>query len=735
MPYTSPSSRSPATSASQSPNDSRRPSFQTGSFTSPKSELPRSASYLSHHRRSASLKAPVRGLKFLEPPPEWAGECRGLKSGLRQSPPPITQERLIPTGAVISPPESSNNSSDDESRNLNNRYLRLENLVELKAAIHDLEQHRSEPHTQLPLDSNKTDQAVILLAPAELKKIEKSSDDMNISAPRRLAHYRAKTEGVIFNLSAPPTVSEKLLTGSDDENLSDDEDLLSVCKPPMVRKKSGELVRPALRPSSARRRPSSMPGTPTFSKAVHFDSQLEHIRHFLQVDRPLAVSAGSSPVPAYDSDNEFPFGEDERRDSIYEWEIVVANFPPETSLRLAQAVRVERVFLSSDNKTLVGMVAVANLAFNKLVVVRFTLDYWKTTSEVVAEFNQDLRQPAQDGYDRFHFNIKLTDQANLEAKTMFFCVKYCVNGVEYWDNNDSTNFQVDFRKKKISGKGAKRWQDSAKSSRQSLPRSSHRSPALRPRSIPMAFDDFSDGFSDKYALSDFKNTVRDYLGEATALDRNDDEGTISRSLEGHGRRHGQTNGNVFGNRYDFGASLTAAIKSANLSGRDRCDGYIPKKATWDESVSPLSDEPQVPVQSDGPDKTLSASYNMARRNGAEKPCLSSQSYNELLDKYCFFGSTKGTPQLKDDNVHTSAFSSRNNGAYDYGSTNIPTSNSPGGNDIQHHLTSQNVGARRSRSPSPGSTTGFVSGMFPMYQNFHDSFPFLDAHAATAIRGQ
>lgn len=86
-------------------------------------------------------------------------------------------------------------------------------------------------------------------------------------------------------------------------------------------------------------------------------------------------------------------------------------------------------------------------------------------------------------------------------------------------------------------------------------------------------------------------------------------------------------------------------------------------------------------------------------------------------------------------MHTSVYSGRNDGAYDYGSMKISASNSPGVDDIQHHLTTQNVDARISRSPSPGSTTGFVSGMFPMYQNFHDTFPFLDAHAATAIRGQ
>ncbi len=136
-----------------------------------------------------------------------------------------------------------------------------------------------------------------------------------------------------------------------------------------------------------------MPGTPTYSKAVHFDSHLEHVRHFLQVDKPLAVSAGSSPVESYESEIEFPFGQDEPHRSKgppFEWEIRLSNFPTETPERKLSPVSIERIFLSSDNKTLVGIVAVANLAFSKHVTARFTLDYWKTTSEVVAEYNNDV---------------------------------------------------------------------------------------------------------------------------------------------------------------------------------------------------------------------------------------------------------------------------------------------------------------------------------------------------------
>ncbi len=132
-----------------------------------------------------------------------------------------------------------------------------------------------------------------------------------------------------------------------------------------------------------------MPGTPTFSKAVHFDSHLEHVRHFLQVDRPLAVSAGSSPVDNYDSEGEYPFNADERqagRLPPFEWELVITNFPVDTPARKAQPVRLERVWLSNDQKCLIGSVIVTNLAFQKYVTCRFTLDYWKTTSEIGAEY-------------------------------------------------------------------------------------------------------------------------------------------------------------------------------------------------------------------------------------------------------------------------------------------------------------------------------------------------------------
>ena len=601
----------------------------------------------------------------LEPtPPGTADEEKNdtssliCSTSLRQSPPPVTDDNHMPAGAVISPPDSQQNSSDDEETKCS-RGRQLENLAELQAAIRIIGQRRESSPSRVGQDVAKVNQALTLVMPPPETTDKPTAvhiEQSTVNAIRKIAHNRSHTDTSMF-VDVPSSLSpETPLTGSDEESISDeDEPERSRRKPPMLRKKSGELVRPALRPSSARRRPSSMPGTPTFSKAVHFDSHLEHVRHFLQVDRPLAVSAGSSPVEAYDSDTEFPFGEDDKaRGPPFEWEIVVSNFPTENPLRLSLPVRVERVFLSSDNKTLVGSVAVANLAFNKHVVARFTLDYWKTTSEVVAEYNNDIRAPKVDGYDRFNFNIRLADQANLEAKTMFFCVKYSVNGQEYWDNNNATNFQVDFKKKAKLQNGKRGMPGAASRPANALPRSNKKSPptSSKPKSMPVAFDDFADGFDGKYQFDDYKQPVHDYLGESgTSLRLKGVKSAVSLGSDNLTRRAPQPNGQAFGNRYDFGASLSAAIQAANSALGERSGLSMKPSAKKqqrklfvtdaDETTSPLTmtsnqslSKPAPPTKAI-PVVPSSSGTDSPRPAGIEKPVLASQSYNELLDKYCF----------------------------------------------------------------------------------------------------
>ncbi|CAL3970952.1 unnamed protein product [Diplocarpon coronariae] len=742
MPYTPPSQRSPAVSASHSPAVSRRSSYsgQAGqSAGSPRPDLPRSTSYLTRHRRTTSLKT-----ASVEPAPEPAEGEHGDPSGgpaggsLQQSRPPGTDDAQGPAAAIISPPDSAPNSSDDEDAK-GSRGRKLDNLAELQAAIRIIEQHRESSPIRRAEEMGRANQALTLIIPPATpaaRQVPPAASDSG----RKISHTRSKTESVFRDWRA--NTPETPLTGSDEEPITDDDEPRAGRKPQMLRKKSGELVRPALRPSSAPRRPSSMPGTPTFSKAVHFDSHLEHVRHFLQVDRPLAVSAGSSPVEPYDSDTEFPFSEEATRSPPYEWELAVSNFPAETPLRLALPVRVERVFLSADNKTLVGSVAVANLSFHKYVVARFTLDYWKTTSEVVAEFNHDVRQPRNDGYDRFHFNIKLADQANLEAKTLFFCVKYCVNGQEYWDNNDATNFQVDFRKKAKPCHGKTGPLGAASRPATALPRSHKKPPpgAPRPRARPGAFDDFADGFDARYQLDD--QHVADYLGESGPIRLKGVKSAVSLGSDHLTRRAPQPNGPAFGNRYDFGASLSAAIQAANSVLGDK-SGLTMKPAA---EASPPSPSPPSAARRRAPNKSAPVSVPPAtpppappagtdspRPPGTEKPALASQSYHELLDKYCFFGSSKNSPQLKDGTMRAGQFDGGNEDGYILGSADSTAQNSPMMMEKMPPQ-SQKASTPAARSASPAPMTGFVSGTSPVYHHLHAGFSFHDTHTATAIRG-
>lgn len=569
-----------------------------------------STSYVRRHRRSPSIsKSPVQS-------PDSARLSTSIDphASLRQSPPPISHA-AIPPGAVISPPESAPNSSDEESPL--REGIKLE---ELEAAVKAIEQRRSgSPERMGPADQTGTE--------AHPSSSQPSAPTLNTNIhphhlrlskeARKISHSRSSTD------SAISLKQEEALTSS-----PEDSDVELSPKPPMVRKKSGELVRPALRPASARRRPSSMPGTPVYAKAVHFDSKLEHIRHFLQLDRPLAVSAETSPVDSHDTEGEFPFGNREQSNTpTWEWDIRLPNFPKDTSSRTTDPVRLERLFLSGDKNVLVGSVAVANIAFHKHVAARFTLDYWRTVSEVSAVYCHDVRRKhAHDGYDRFSFDIKLDDQANLENKTLSICIRYNVDGQEHWDNNRGMNFQVDFHKtpKALPNKPSG-------GSRPALPRSrtftgSH----ARPHSMPPSFDDFPE-IAKKVPFSNPFNTTK-----ASPLDK-----TASDDIDtcGPPKRREKPTPQAFGNRYDFGASLSAAMQSKSPLDRTAITNQA-------RTHAPI----QVDTRTGGRDSAVSLGESTpvsTARVGApagnpkpsslvsSKPCLESSVYKELVDKYCF----------------------------------------------------------------------------------------------------
>ncbi|CAA7260908.1 unnamed protein product [Cyclocybe aegerita] len=317
--------------------------------------------------------------------------------------------------------------------------------------------------------------------------------------------------------------------------------------PAIVRKKSGQLVKPSLKPSrsstptapsftlsphtlspraSSSGFPSSLslpfpghpsksePTTPTasISKAVHFDAQLEHVRLFLAEQRPTAVSRDGSPVQTETdgeetsgTDSDFPrfiygsgsgvgYGREggkEKRKAESEGQggrlvMHLANMP--SSPGWGRDVVLESLVLSSPSNppsssspytpssqdtgatTITGTIRVRNLAYTKLVAVRFTFDAWLTTSEVAARWAESISPE----WDRFSFVLRVGEglmgvgssgagyggngyggngqgggqgggQGQGQGqRRMELAVRYTVDGREVWDNNGGGNYVATF---------------------------------------------------------------------------------------------------------------------------------------------------------------------------------------------------------------------------------------------------------------------------------------------------
>ncbi|PGH09053.1 hypothetical protein AJ79_05782 [Helicocarpus griseus UAMH5409] len=646
MPYTAPApllassplkpQLAPAGSSSASRHGRHRsePSVSfTGRLSIPRAHS--SSSYIYRHRRSptASQYTSNPREERIDSGPRKNGPSSNspLGAALWKSP----SGAYIPTGAVISPPDSKSNSSDDEESTGQQQQI----LAEIEAAIMSIDKN------SLQASSGKSS----TIKPAPTSQRVPSPLDLTLALAAEVQDKLQFKDASSMPRPGPcdgasHAQSSEVATHTPEDSDRGEEEMDLRTKPTMVRKKSGELVRPALRPN---KRPSSVPGTPTFSKAVHFDSNLEHIRHFLQVDKPLAVSAGSSPVENYDGDSEFPFGLDDKQSSrlkTYEWEVRIANFPDDNEARRTKPVRLERIFLSSDNKNLVGVVSVANISFQKHVVARFTSDYWKTTSEVVAEYNNDVRRKqTNDGYDRFNFNIHLADMGNLETKRMFICIRYDVDGHEFWDNNNMMNYHVDFLKKpRLKSESPTK---SGAGPRPTLPRSRPSSLASsRSKSVPPFPGDV--GFGSSPSPTADRHGMKETPVKLSSPSKDDDlfDTPIRRNAPAP---------QTFGNRYDFGASLSAAMQPGSAGqtrrGKPSDRTKIPSDSMPRDHPGSNGDKP-ARLETFEPTAAASpgASQNRTSSPGPMRPTdiVSGQPYHqspmykELVDKYCFYGSSK-----------------------------------------------------------------------------------------------
>ncbi|KAG1736879.1 carbohydrate-binding module family 21 protein [Suillus paluster] len=225
-----------------------------------------------------------------------------------------------------------------------------------------------------------------------------------------------------------------------------------------IRNKSGQPIKPSLKhvklPSLSIPTGSgvvqSEPTTPTHSKAVHFDAKLEHVKLFLAKQKPLAVSRDHDPATdTSGTESDFPsFVRGLPDDSEKQIELHICNMPSVPPV--GADVILQGLTLSQNDKTVIGRVRVRNIAYEKWVAARFTLDSWQTTSEVTAHYAKSV-----DGgmFDIFTFSIKLHDMwSRIEGKFMFIALRYSTAGRQIWDNNSGADYMLKFVRKPVARK-------------------------------------------------------------------------------------------------------------------------------------------------------------------------------------------------------------------------------------------------------------------------------------------
>jgi len=203
------------------------------------------------------------------------------------------------------------------------------------------------------------------------------------------------------------------------------------------------------------------PSDPHRKKSVHFADmhglQLETVQHYHQSPEP-----DEPPASLEDFLSKLSAAAAERRakwtehhpsrvgswfcsSSVY----LLASFElpssPEELLERVQRHRVALESCSFDDLALAisGVVRVANIAFHKTIVVRYTVDQWMTHTDI----DGDYIPRSNDGpTDRFSFTIILPSRKQfVVGSEVEFAIRYVASdgpSFEFWDSNQGRNYVV-----------------------------------------------------------------------------------------------------------------------------------------------------------------------------------------------------------------------------------------------------------------------------------------------------
>ncbi|KAI9298564.1 hypothetical protein K502DRAFT_322759 [Neoconidiobolus thromboides FSU 785] len=187
-------------------------------------------------------------------------------------------------------------------------------------------------------------------------------------------------------------------------------------RPKLVRKKSGEVVKSALKHYTD----GSAPHSP---KAVSFTSNLVRVRSYDKLECPQSVS-GIIPMT-----------------------MKVINFSSNSSFLESLPVVLESIELDKENSAIVGLIRVQNLCFAKEVLVRYSFDHWTSFQVIYAKYLRPVHLSAIQ-QDIFRFDLMIPPEMRVsndpdEIHSIKFAIQFNCCGKEYWDNNQGRNYSIE----------------------------------------------------------------------------------------------------------------------------------------------------------------------------------------------------------------------------------------------------------------------------------------------------
>jgi len=396
-------------------------------------------------------------------------------------------------------------------------------------------------------------------------------------------------------------------------------------------------------------RSKSLPST----KTVRFSSNLEKVKTFNEYAKPSSISLENSPDQSPPFTNNFSNGHayfdlkqedfslpwfdqvissdeesEEDEENFYKYSPRSNSCNSETKWKLKSmnfdlfrqsdpSSYVKLISLNTCKESIVGVIQVLNLSFEKNVEVKFTVDNWKSIYIVNASYEYSINS----NIDQFKFEINLNNSLMINFKksknqpiNIELCIKYSSLNSTFYDNNDSSNFKFQL----VSNKTR-----------------SNSSTSLNPK--PRRY-------SQAHRLSDnlLINSSNSYIDD-----------NFSTSISSSPSIDYSTNENYTTSRYfpdDTDYFNTKVFKSStDLSSAWNYNSHGSTSSSSASTISSISSNSTISTTSNSSNETIKvATSNNSNGHGqssndfqsinAQSLQKSRQHYNEFLKKYCYFKS-------------------------------------------------------------------------------------------------